>query len=72
MPGGDGTGPFGRGPIGGESGRRPRGRMGGNRAGAGPVGDCVCPKCGEKVSHRAGVPCYSVICQKCGSKMIRE
>jgi hypothetical protein len=40
MPRGDGSGP--------PAGRR-GGRMGGNRAGFGPGGNCVCPSCGEKV-----------------------
>jgi hypothetical protein len=64
MPRGDGTGPpTGRGQRG--------GRMQGNRAGAGPGGNCVCPSCGEKVPHQAGIPCYSVSCPKCGTKMTR-
>jgi hypothetical protein len=64
MPRGDGTGP----PTGG--GQR-MGRMGGNRPGLGPAGDCVCPKCGEKVTHQRGTPCYNISCPKCGTKMIR-
>ena len=66
MPRGDGTGPFGGGSGAG------RGRMGGNRPGAGPSGYCVCPSCGTKVAHRQGVPCYSIECPKCGAKMVRE
>jgi len=49
-----------------------RGRMGGNRPGAGPSGECVCPSCGTKVPHQAGVPCYSINCPKCGARMVRE
>ena len=75
MPFGDGTGPSGQGPGTGRGrgmGRGGgRGRMGGNRPGAGPAGECVCPSCGAKVAHRAGVPCYSVNCSKCGSRMVR-
>ena len=66
MPFGDGTGPFGGGRGMG------RGRGGGNRPGAGPGGNCICPSCGEKVAHQAGVPCYSVNCPKCGTRMVRE
>jgi len=46
-----------------------RGRMGG--FGAGPGGECVCPSCGERVPHQAGVPCYTVKCPKCGTPMVR-
>jgi len=47
-----------------------RGRMGGFAAG--PGGSCVCPKCGEKVQHKIGTPCYKQKCPKCGSSMTRE
>ncbi len=72
MPRGDGTGPMGQGPVsGGRAGSGVgRGRMGGSIA-AGPRGVCVCPKCGEKVSHKVGMPCSSESCPKCGTKMVR-
>ncbi|MDX2480336.1 MAG: hypothetical protein QNK24_08355 [Desulfuromusa sp.] len=38
----------------------------------GTDGDCVCPKCEAKVSHRAGVRCQDLSCQECGTKMLRE
>ena len=66
MPGGNGTGPLGLGPVGG------RGRGRGGRPGAGPAGNCLCPKCKLSVPHEAGVPCYGVKCPKCGTKMVRE
>jgi len=74
MPRGDGTGPYGQGPGTGRGLGRGAGRdrMGGNRPGAGPNGNCVCPSCGTKIAHQAGVPCYDVTCPKCGAKMIRE
>ncbi|MCD6478058.1 MAG: DUF134 domain-containing protein [Candidatus Aenigmarchaeota archaeon] len=46
-----------------------RGRMGG--FGAGPTGDCVCPKCGYRMPHQRGVPCYQQKCPKCGTPMTR-
>lgn len=46
------------------------GRMGG--FGAGPSGNCICPKCGYKELHQTGVPCYQKKCPKCGSQMTRE
>ncbi len=39
---------------------------------AGPVGKCVCPSCGEKIEHQAGVPCNEKECPKCGTIMTRE
>ncbi len=54
---------------GGFGGMRWKGRMGG--FGMGPEGECVCPKCGKKVPHKRGIPCYQQKCPKCGSKMIR-
>ncbi|MGI6595227.1 MAG: hypothetical protein GX554_01490 [Elusimicrobia bacterium] len=66
MPGRDGTGPFGQGPMTGRGGRRGRGGRG-----AGPSGFCVCPACGEKVEHQTGSPCYTMLCPKCGKRMTR-
>jgi len=80
MPRGDGTGPMGKGPgTGRGAGRRGTagqnsnrlGRMGGNRAGAGPDGNCVCPSCGTNVPHQVGIPCSQVKCPKCGTNMAR-
>ena len=62
MPGKDGPGP-----VAGNTGRRwQRGGIG-----AGPTGYCICPRCGEKVSHTTGTPCTSLKCPKCGSTLIR-
>ena len=74
MPFGNGTGPFGQGSGKGRGRGRGagRGRMGGNRPGAGPGGNCICPSCGAKVLHQAGVSCYSMSCPKCGIRMVRE
>lgn len=67
MPRGDRTGPFGQGP---RTGRGfGRGGMGGFRQGTG--GECLCPKCGCKVQHQVGTPCYSIKCLKCGTLMTR-
>lgn len=70
MPGRNGTGPFGRSPGTGRGMGRGQGRA--SRPGAGPDGNCICPKCGEKIFHQPGVPCASVSCPKCNTKMIRE
>lgn len=75
MPRGDGTGPAGEGPgtgrgMRGGRGQGGRGRMGGFAAG--PSGNCVCPSCGHKAQHQAGVPCTDVKCPNCGSAMTRE
>lgn len=47
-------------------GRQPRG------FGLGAGGKCVCPKCGAKIPHRAGFPCYLEKCPKCGGLMTRQ
>jgi len=76
MPRGDGTGPLqgggpGKGRGAGMGGSRRR-RMGGSRTGAGPVGECICPKCGTTAPHEAGIPCSYKNCPKCGAKMVRK
>ena len=40
--------------------------------GLGPDGSCVCPKCGERILHQAGIVCQEERCPKCGAKMLRE
>ena len=37
----------------------------------GPGGYCVCPNCGYKEHHQAGVPCYNKKCPKCETPMTR-
>jgi len=68
MPGGDGTGPTGKGPGTGRGGGR--GRQGGSSMGTG--GSCICPGCGTRADHQIGIPCYDMTCPKCGTKMTRE
>jgi len=72
--GGRGQGGGGRGQGGGGRGQGGGGlgRGGGNTPGAGPAGNCVCPKCGNKLPHQAGERCLDIACPKCGTKMIRE
>ena len=49
------------------------GGQGRNQGGGyGPGGDCVCAKCGEKVSHEQGTKCTSLKCPACGHTMVRE
>lgn len=70
MPRGDGTGPGGDGQKTGQGLGKGRGQ--GRGSGTGTGGFCVCSKCGEKVSHQMGTPCFESKCPKCGSAMIRE
>ena len=76
MPRGNGTGPpGGSGPGTGRGtgmGGSRRGRKGGSRAGAGPIGECICPKCGAIKPHEVGIPCSLKQCPKCGAKMVRK
>ena len=48
------------------------GRGQGDRAGAGPSGNCVCPKCGHVERHKQGFPCSSQKCPKCHTPMMRR
>ena len=66
-----GRGRSGSGRGGGRGGGRGPGRKGGSKA-AGPGGNCVCPNCGHKVSHKVGQPCYEMECPKCNTQMVRE
>lgn len=47
-------------------------RKHGQHQGKGAGGTCVCPKCRERIPHKAGVPCQEEKCPKCGAKMLRE
>ncbi len=39
--------------------------------GAGPGGECICPKCDTKIKHKRGKPCATIKCPECGAKMTR-
>ncbi len=49
-----------------------RGMGGGTKPGAGPTGNCICPKCGYKVEHLVSERCIDRTCPKCGTQMVRE
>jgi predicted Fe-Mo cluster-binding NifX family protein len=66
---GKGQGGGGRGS--GQGGGPGRDRMG-KPFQAGPTGECVCPNCGERMSHERGVPCLHTVCPKCGAQMSRQ
>ena len=38
----------------------------------GEGGFCLCPKCGERIEHKQGIPCQEERCPECGNKMLRE
>ncbi len=40
--------------------------------GRGPDGDCVCEKCGYKISHEKGTPCSTLKCPTCKISLIRK
>ena len=64
MPGGDRTGPMGQG--------RGLGRGSSSGFSGGSEEFCVCPSCGEKISHQRGFPCNNMNCPKCGTNMVRQ
>ena len=37
----------------------------GKREYTGGADTCVCPKCGEEVPHKRGIPCNTIKCPKC-------
>ena len=37
----------------------------------GPIGECVCPKCEMRITHRRGVPCQEERCPRCQVRMLR-
>jgi Na+-translocating ferredoxin:NAD+ oxidoreductase RNF subunit RnfB len=49
-----------------------RGGGAGQGGGAGSEGFCICPKCGSRVVHQAGLPCVSTKCPECGEFMTRD
>lgn len=55
----------------GRGGGRGMGRMGG-KAAAGPVGDCLCPRCGYREAHEQGVPCTQKQCPNCQVPLVRK
>lgn len=62
----------GRGRRGMDDQRPGRGMGGGTKPGAGPSGNCLCPKCGYKMTHQIGQRCMDLTCPKCGTRMVRE
>jgi predicted RNA-binding Zn-ribbon protein involved in translation (DUF1610 family) len=71
MPGRQGTGcGQGRGKVAGNA-RGGAGRTSAKSA-AGPVGECVCPKCGTVAIHERGTPCTQIVCPDCGQQMVRR
>ena len=74
MPGGDRTGPEGRGPRTGRGGGfgAGMGRGAGRGMGfGGPATTCTCPKCGYEEAKVRGQPCVNTKCPKCGTMMVR-
>jgi hypothetical protein len=48
------------------------GGQGRGRGGLGGGGFCICPKCGKRTPHHAGMPCLDERCTSCGAALVRE
>ncbi len=44
----------------------------GKGEGMGPIGNCVCVKCGYSTSKKPGIPCMDEKCPECGTVLLRE
>jgi NAD-dependent SIR2 family protein deacetylase len=44
----------------------------GKGEGMGPIGNCVCVKCGYSTFKKPGIPCMDEKCPKCGTVLLRE
>ncbi len=56
--------------MGGGMGRGMGGGYGrGGGRGMGGARECVCPRCGYRMSHTPGVPCSTMQCPRCGGAM---
>ncbi|MBN1650414.1 MAG: DUF134 domain-containing protein [Bacteroidales bacterium] len=38
----------------------------------GELGYCICPACGDKKEHQAGIPCKTLVCNNCQVHFVRE
>jgi len=48
------------------------GKNKGDKPGAGPGGNCICPSCGATVPHSVNEPCNQKKCPKCGTTLTRK
>jgi len=44
----------------------------GRGRGMGPVGYCICLRCGYRVPKQPGVRCMDLRCPRCGAALVRE
>jgi hypothetical protein len=71
----DGTGPqwqSGRATEGAQSVNRFCGSGRNKGLAEGPIGECVCLKCGTTIKHTRREPCTEIKCPSCGEKMTRK
>jgi len=40
--------------------------------GTSKLGVCICPKCNYSISHKRGVPCFTLICPSCNIPLVRQ
>ena len=53
-------------------GRNQNNKLQQRRMGTSQLGFCTCPQCNYSITHKRGVPCFTLLCPKCKIPLIRQ
>lgn len=53
-------------------GRNQRNKINKFSKGTSKFGICTCPQCNYSVTHKRGVPCFTLLCPKCNIPLIKQ